>query len=170
METPPPPSKARRRLGLGLLLLGLALIVVHELVLSVYLVRGVSMLPALHDGERVVVLKRFYEVGRGDRLVFHNPNAPDEILVKRVLFLPGERFEVHDHRIEVHGPHGAAREVQVGYLKPGVDGLGRIPASVVPDDSFFLVGDNLGESIDSRVLGAIPRRLVIGKVIRTLGR
>ena len=165
--TPPERSNKAKRVGVCLLALGVLLILTHELVLSVYQVSGVSMLPALRDGQRVVVLKRFYAVARGDQLVFKNPNAPDEVLVKRVLFLPGERFEVAGGQIRLDGGSGGS----IGsHLQPGVGALGRIPASVVPSESFFLVGDNLAESIDSRTLGAIPRRLVVGKVVRTLGQ
>lgn len=139
-----------------------ALVACHALLLTVFQVDGASMEPALHHGQRLLVLRPLGEVARGDLLVFHNPIAPDEVLVKRVLGLPGEQLLTEGSHLYADG-----FELADPYLKPGTTTGALAPVRVEPDH-FFLLGDNRNDSVDSRRLGSIPRRLVIGKVVWAL--
>src|SRR6476661_9239624 len=71
-------------------------------------VEGTSMLPQLHDGERLLVNKLVYyklqsvswgHLNRGDIVVFWYPNDPDKSYVKRVIGLPGEIVEIHSGKV-----------------------------------------------------------------------
>ena len=73
-------------------------------------VEGTSMLPQLHDGERLLVNKLVYykfqsiswgHIERGDIVVFWYPNDPDKSYVKRVIGLPGETVEIRNGRVFV---------------------------------------------------------------------
>src|ERR687893_269570 len=79
-------------------------------------VEGTSMLPRLHDGERIFVNKLIYyglpEIERGDIVVFWFPNDPGKSYIKRVIGLPGETVQVRGGRIFVNG-----RELQEPYLE-----------------------------------------------------
>ena len=75
-------------------------------------VEGTSMLPQLHDGERLLVNKLVYykiqsiswgHIERGDIVVFWYPNDPDKSFVKRVIGLPGESVEVRNGRVFING-------------------------------------------------------------------
>src|SRR5580765_6956151 len=75
-------------------------------------VEGTSMLPELHDGERLLVNKLVYykiqsvswgHIERGDIVVFWYPNDPDKSYVKRVIGLPDETVEIRNGRVIVDG-------------------------------------------------------------------
>src|SRR3954470_16629970 len=75
-------------------------------------VEGTSMLPQLHDGERLLVNKLVYykikgvswgHLERGDIVVFWFPNDPDKSYVKRIIGLPGETVEVRDGHVYIDG-------------------------------------------------------------------
>ena len=75
-------------------------------------VEGTSMVPQLHDGERLLVNKLIYykfesvswgHIERGDIVVFWFPNDPDKSYVKRVIGLPGEMVEIRAGRVYIDG-------------------------------------------------------------------
>ena len=73
------------------------MVAVHMFVLQVSIVRGSSMEPCLHDGDRLVVDRISYtmaEVQRGDVVVLSNPRNHSIDFVKRVVALPGDRVEM----------------------------------------------------------------------------
>src|SRR5678816_4565243 len=83
-------------------------------------VEGTSMLPQLHDGERLLVNKLVYykiqslswgHIERGDIVVFWFPNDPDKSYVKRVIGLPGETVEIRNGHVFINGT-----ELQEPYL------------------------------------------------------
>jgi signal peptidase I len=141
---------------------GILAVLCHELLLTVFVVQGVSMEPTLLPGQRVVVLRAGVQLSRGDLVVFKNPIHPRETLLKRVIGLPGEEIRSEQGRVYV----GSFEVAEEGYLKPGA------PVTPFPSTrlrgGFFLMGDNRAESIDSRQMGEIDQRLILGKVVFTL--
>lgn len=131
----------------------------QRLLVTVYVVDGVSMEPTLQPGQRLVVWRPCGALARGDLVVFRNPVEPDEVMVKRVLGLPREEVEVAHERLFVGG-----FEIGEPYLPPDAH-TGSVEPVTVFEDHYYLLGDNRSESIDSRRFGPIPRRLVVGKVI-----
>jgi signal peptidase I len=138
----------------------LATTLVTQVVLGACVVDGDSMLPTLRHGERVLILKLHGALQRGDLVVVKNPWAPDELLVKRVLGLPGDALSVERGRLCVGG-----FEQGEPYLSPGTPLEGLTSPTEVPDASYFLLGDNRPASVDSRRFGAVPAHLVVGKVV-----
>ena len=66
-------------------------------VAQAFRVQGTSMLPLLHDGERIIVNKfvyRFHPIERGDVVVFWYPRDPSVSFIKRVIGLPGDTVEI----------------------------------------------------------------------------
>lgn len=156
------PRSARRAVGIVGASVVTGLLLCHVLVAQVCVVSGASMQPTLAPGERVLVFKLASTYERGDLVVFRNPDAPDELLVKRVLALPREELS------------GSGGKLYVGqfliaepYALAGTT-LGDLAPATVPDDHYYLVGDNRAESIDSRSFGAVARHLVVGKVVMSL--
>ncbi|MGE0709286.1 MAG: signal peptidase I [Planctomycetota bacterium] len=160
-ETPVQGASRRRAAWLtAVLALAAALTwVVQEHVLTVFQVQGCSMEPTLREGQRVLVLRHPSRVLRGDLLVFRNPYAADEVLIKRVLALPGERILVKDGRLYVNDLLHPEP-----YVKAGTTILS-LAEERLPEGTYYLLGDNRAESIDSRKLGPIERDLLIGKVV-----
>ena len=162
-EAPSKWVRAFRCLAGAILGAVVALALVQQLLLSVHQVRGVSMEPALQDGERVLVLKPLGQIARGDLLVFRNPIDPDQVLVKRVLALSGEEIAARGGQLYLN-----QRRFEEPYATD--QPLPELLPTRVPAEHFFVVGDNRQASIDSRQLGTVGRRHVVGKVLRTLWR
>jgi signal peptidase I len=121
-----------------------------------------SMSPTLEVGQRVLIDKatyRFRAPHDGELIAFHAPPT-GELTVKRVVGVGGDRVAIRDGVLfvngdKVHEPYVDHAMVDSVYFGP----------VVVPSGTVFVMGDNRGESIDSRVYGAVPRSDVIGRVI-----
>jgi signal peptidase I len=127
------------------------------------------MYPSLHDGDLLIASKvdyRLHSVERGDVIILKDPLDPSRDFIKRVVGLPGDRIQIHDHRVLVNG--GTLREpyVQAPWLATG-DWPGPSPADsmVVPRGSYFVLGDNRDHSSDSRVFSWIRQDAIDGKAV-----
>ena len=119
---------------------------------------GQSMEPNLHTDQRIVVEKvsyRFHLPQRGDIVVLKLPQNTKELLIKRVLALPGETVEIHEGRVWVDG-----QAVDEPYLTQPT--MGQMAPLVVPDGHVFVLGDNRGFSNDSRSFGPVPVEDIVG--------
>ena len=131
-------------------------------------VEGTSMLPQLHDGERLLVNKLVYyrlqsvswgHINRGDIVVFWYPNDPDKSYVKRVIGLPGEVVEIRSGKVYINSV-----ELNEDYIDTEFNqSLPSYPARRVEDHHFFVMGDNRDNSSDSRYWGLVPEKYVYGK-------
>ncbi len=155
------------------LLRDIILIVAVLVLLGVFIaqpvvVEGTSMLPQLHDGERLLVDKLVYykfksfdfgHIERGDVIVFWYPRDPDKSYVKRVIGLPGESVEVRSGVVFVNG-----QELNEPYLDPERNQtLPSFPLRKVEDHYYFVMGDNRDNSSDSRYWGTVPEKYIYGK-------
>lgn len=153
-----PRSSRKRLVAISLAVAGV-LLALQAAFLQVCRVSGASMEPTYHDGDRLIVLRGLGELHRGDVLVVRNPLASQELLVKRVVGLPGETIAGEGATIQIDG--AALREP---YVKPGT-GVGVLVPSQVPAGHVFVLGDNRTESIDSRAFGAVSTDLIVGRVV-----
>ncbi len=141
-----------------------ALVIKTFLIQAFYIPSG-SMEPTLEIGDRVLVNKlsyRVHDVNRGDLVVFERDEAEEgEIrdLIKRVIALPGETVEGRDGHVVVDG-----RRVDEPYLAEEIltDDFGPV---TVPAGHVFVMGDNRGNSSDSRVIGTIEIDTIVGRAI-----
>jgi signal peptidase I len=145
--------------------------VIRYFLFAPIVVDGLSMMPTLHDQDRMIVNKISYEIGtphRFDIIVFHAPEGKDYI--KRVIGLPGDRIEYKNDLLYVNGK--AYKEPYLAeYKKQLVDGpltdpftlREKIGRDTVPKDELFVMGDNRRFSKDSRHIGTVPLSKVIGK-------
>lgn len=143
-------------------LLALLIFFGTRMVVQNFRVDGGSMVPALENGEFLLVNKLAYVAStpdRGDVVVFRSPAKPDEDLVKRIIGLPNETVEFHDGGVYVDG-----RRLAEGEYFAGVTGTRAGRSLVVPDQAYFVLGDNRGQSIDSRSFGIVPEASIVGKV------
>ena len=128
-------------------------------------VEGTSMLPRLHDGERIFVNKMVYyhlpKLDRGDIIVFWFPDDPDKSYIKRIIGLPGELVEIRGGRITINGQH-----LEEPYLDPQLN-AGRMNSqpTLVKQHYYFVMGDNRDNSSDSRIWGQVPEKYIYGKAL-----
>lgn len=123
-------------------------------------VRGSSMAPGIHDGDRILIDHLAYcfrGVGRGEVVVLKYPLDPSIDYIKRVIGLPGDRILMRDGRVWINGT-----EVEEPYVAE-VDRTARVDLVVKPAH-FFVLGDNRPRSCDSREFGLVPQDYVRGKV------
>lgn len=163
-------------------------IVVKTFLVQAFYIPSASMVPTLEVGDRVFVNKFVYDFGdidRGDVIVFENPNSAalpdrsivggflhwlgegigfaqpeDEDFIKRVIGLPGETIEFRDNVVYVNGEPLDEPYLTEEAKQFNGDGI----RFEVPQDSLFVMGDNRGNSADSRYgLGYVPVDKVIGR-------
>lgn len=149
-------------------LISLAIIVpVRYFLIQPFYVKGASMEPNFYDKEYLIIDEisyRFHEPARGDIIVFRYPNDPQQFFIKRVVGLPGEHLVVENGRISV-------TDVAMGRrgLLDETSYLGDLLTAGNKDitlgtDEYYLLGDNRGSSLDSRMFGPVKRDFFIGKV------
>jgi signal peptidase I len=140
---------------------GLALLI-RTTLFQIYSIPSESMEPTLQVGDHIVVApyREFFWPGapqRGDVIVFRQPAHVDAFLVKRVIGMPGDLVESEAGRVRVDGhtlaePYLASHQV-----------TDRLPAQLVPENAYFVLGDHRTDSLDSRDWGFVPRELVVGR-------
>jgi signal peptidase I len=123
-------------------------------------VDGQSMEPTLHTDERLVVEKLSYRLHgpqRFDIVVIRVPSQGNELLIKRVIGLPGETVEIRDGLVYING--APLDEPFIGQTTyPGRDAKVTVPPLHV-----FVLGDNRTHSNDSRSFGPVPIDNIIGR-------
>jgi signal peptidase I len=132
-------------------------------------VEGTSMLPRLHDGERIFVNKLIYydeyrwapKIDRGDIVVFWFPDDPSKSYIKRVVGLPGDTVEMREGTVLINGT-----VLEEKYLDPKENLSTRSQAPVyVKPNYYFVMGDNRDNSSDSRSWGLVPKKYIYGKAL-----
>lgn len=155
-----------------------------------------SMKPSILEGDRILIdklaydlrlpftsfrLVQFDEPGRGDVVVFES-QVSGKRLVKRVLGVPGDRVAMVDHRLVINGEPlsyqslseetdflehlgGSVHRVRI---HPSLDHLANFAPVQVPRGQYLVLGDNRGNSADSRVIGMVPRAEIIGRAEKVI--
>jgi len=124
-----------------------------------FVVIGASMQPSFYEEERVVASKlayKLHEPERGDVIIFLPPGNMEEDLIKRIIGLPGERVEVRDGVVYIEN---------LPLLEPYIKQPPSYTYSVeiVPENEYWVLGDNRNNSNDSHTGWTVPREDIIGK-------
>lgn len=126
------------------------------------LVRGESMSPAYHNMQFIIIDKHSGGYTYGDAIVFRCDGL-DSVLVKRIAACPGDEVEIRDGALYVNGvPSDVfAQEYIFEYA-----GIAAEPV-YLGDSEYFVIGDNLGQSKDSRYeeVGCVFAGDILGKVV-----
>lgn len=167
------PASGKERSGLleAFVLALIALVLALSLktyVAEAYEIKGRSMRPTFFSGQRVVVLKTFYDIERYDIIVFSNDDDPHDRdpprdLIKRVIGLPGDRVEVdHEGRVVLNG-----ELLDEEYTMPPRYDHREFKRKIVPEGHYFVLGDNRCDSHDSRdfPFPFVPVTQIRGKVV-----
>jgi signal peptidase I len=123
-------------------------------------VEGQSMEPNLHTDQRLVVEKvsyRFHGPRRFDVVVLKLPSQGEELLIKRVVGLPGETVEIMGGQVYINDTP-LEEPFTSGETRPG-----RNEKITVPPLHVYVLGDNRSRSNDSRSFGPVPIESVVGR-------
>ena len=177
----------REALGGWVAILLIAVVVavlVRSFLFTSFWIPSPSMEPTLNVNDRLLINRMaytFHDIQRSDVVVFYVPasvrpliNKNYDQLVKRVIGLPGETIAVHCGVVSINGKRLV--EDYVKYVpsgrsnpdctSPNLETDGRdLETTTVPAGSVFVLGDNRGNSEDSRAIGAIPVESILGRAV-----
>ena len=165
----PPTSKAPRScpvLAVWLRDLVISLAISAFIIIFLYQpvkVEGTSMLPGLEDQERIFVNKFVYRwepISRGDIIVFHYPRDVAKSYIKRVVGLAGDHIRIDDGLVYVND-----KPLDEDYVPAAFADNRSYPETIVPPNSFFVLGDHRSMSNDSRDFGAVKETFIYGKAV-----
>ncbi len=162
------PEKARKTSGIELWIRDLLISVASSVLIITFLyqpvrVEGTSMLPRLEDRDRLFINKFVYRISaieRGDVVVFRYPRDQEKSYIKRVIALPGDRLRIDRGVVWVNGQ----RQVE-NYVPDEYRDSRSLAEILVPEDSYFMMGDHRSISSDSREFGPVDRQLIYGKAV-----
>ena len=124
-------------------------------------VEGVAMKPALNDGDRIFIARSFDQINRGDIVIFYFPADTRKSYIKRVVGLPNERVELRDNKVLINGD-----VIPEPYVEAGNNQFRQSGKEIkVPEDSYYVIGDNRDFSSDSRTWGPLAKHFIYGKFV-----
>lgn len=142
------------------ILLALVLFVVINALSARVRVENVSMKPTLQPGEFLLVNRVAYKLGEpsiGDIIVFHAPGVSDLDYIKRVIGLPGDQVRIENGTVYVND-----QPLYETYIadQPQYSGTWD-----VPEEQYFVLGDNRNNSSDSHLWGFVPEDDIVGRAL-----
>jgi signal peptidase I len=154
--------------------IGIALIlaiIIKKFLIEQYVVYGESMMPTIQDGNRLIVNKIGYELSSPERfdLIVFKAN-PEEDYIKRVIGVPGDHIAYKDDKLYINNklieePYleefkrfAANRTITGNFTLEEITGH-----KIVPEGKIFVLGDNRLHSIDSRHIGFIDVKDIVGE-------
>ena len=134
-------------------------------VATIQQVVGPSMSPTLNNGDVLILNKIVYKVSdinRYDIVVLSSKES--KYLVKRIIGLPGDTVAYKNNQLHINGKIYEETFLDEGVVTPDFS-LSSLGYETIPEDMFFVVGDNRGNSEDSRdpKIGLINREDIQGK-------
>jgi len=148
------------------IVIALAIVIVITAVVKPTIVKEHSMEPTLYENNYLLINKMAYKIGdeeQGDIIVFRSSLEDEEgnskLLIKRIIGLPGDKITVKDGNVFINGT-----QLYEDYLNDGIT-TGEVIDYTVPENHYFVMGDNRLVSIDSRdpSVGCVPEDAILGK-------
>lgn len=144
---------------MGYIIIVVSIIFIRTFIVTPVMVSGNSMNPTLENGELLLLGKISSNYKRNDIVVINYDNGIiKEKLIKRIIGLPGEKIEYKNGMLYVNDEYMidpfAANTYDFSTLVLG---------DIIPEDKYLVLGDNRGNSIDSRMIGLIDKNDIEGK-------
>lgn len=144
-------------------LISMAIILpIRYFLIQPFYVEGASMEPTFNSNEYLLVDEitfRFQQPKRGDVVVFHYPRDPRQFYIKRVIGLPGDTIAIREGIVYINN-----QKLDEPYLDELRIGDSNLEPTTIPDGSYYLLGDNRANSLDSRIFGPVEKKFVVGRV------
>ncbi len=154
--------------------------VIRTFVVQAFKIPTGSMRTTLLEGDLILVNKFIYgakipltglslpalrQPKRGDVIVFISPESPKKDFIKRLVALPGETAEIKSGTVYINDkPLTDSVFNQRYYYNRGE--FGEVGKKIkIPENSFFVLGDNSASSQDSRYWGFVPRKNILGEAL-----
>jgi signal peptidase I len=141
------------------------IVIVIGILIKIYIfcpvkVQGTSMYPTLHDKDYMIMNAIGYYLNGLERFDIVVVKTDNDMIIKRVIGLPGETIEYKDNALYVNG-----EEIEEEFTHDITHNfkLSEINVEVIPEGYYFVVGDNRGNSSDSRTIGLISKNQIKGK-------
>lgn len=142
----------------------LVVLFIRMYIVSPVRVDGNSMYPTLNNGEFLLLTKFDKNYDRFDIVVLKYRNQK---LVKRIIGLPGEHVEYKNNKLYVNGK---VIEENFKLFETKDFNITELGYDVIPDNYYFVVGDNRGASLDSRKIGLIHKKNMEGTINLSISR
>lgn len=142
------------------------LVVIRFFVAEPHKVSGNSMIPNFHDKDYIITNKltlRFGELKRGEVIILTNPRNKDQVFIKRVIGLPGEKVRLQNGVVFINESPLSEPYLTPELKTPGESFLQEGEVITIPDGQYFVMGDNRVASSDSREFGPVKVDLIIGQ-------
>jgi signal peptidase I len=151
-----------RVLALLIVMVLVGTLFIHRYVFAVYIIEGSSMAPTLKDGDMAMVNMLVWKLGRLDRgEIVLVRDGLGGYATKRVVGLPGEQIDFAEDQVYVN-----RQLLTEPYLPKQTKTLSECPRILLGPDEYVVLGDNRGDSYDSRVYGAVPKSAIVGSYTR----
>lgn len=163
-----PKTKRIIREYLESLLIAAALaLLIRTFVVTPFKIPTGSMEPTMIPGDKIFVnrfIYRFAQPERGDVIVFRYPENPRRDFIKRLVAVGGETIQIDNGKITINDEEVNDPKIfkELYYYNRGQ--YGAVDKEItVPQDHYFVLGDNSGSSRDSRYWGFVPKKFLLGK-------
>lgn len=167
------PNSTLKLLTTNILYIGLAIglaALVQAFIIRPFIVSGNSMDPIIENKEYLIIDEVSYRTRqprRGEVIVFRSPPEPKKYYIKRIIGLPGDTVTIDNKKITISNkdhPDGfVLDESFIVHHKQG-----NSLSTPVPENSYFVMGDNRDASYDSRNWGPLPKEAIRGRVLLRL--
>lgn len=130
-------------------------LLVKAFIFTPVIVNGKSMMTTLHENDIMILDKIGMKIDGIDRFDIVVIQTDRSKIIKRVIGLPGEKLEYIDDKLyidgkEVDDPYGTGITYDIGLVE-------------IPEGEYYVLGDNRNDSVDSRFLGTIEKKNILGR-------
>jgi signal peptidase I len=153
-----------------------------QLYVQSFNIKGNSMAPVIEEGDSIWTKNAAYQVripgtdrimmrlnnpDRGDIVIFKYPGDESKVFIQRVIGLPGETIEIKNRKVLINNsPLSEAYAVDTNANAEPFRGSPVYqdhPPLIIPDDSYYVIGDNRDRSLDSRTFGPVQYEMILGR-------
>ncbi|WP_022852189.1 signal peptidase I [Limisalsivibrio acetivorans] len=165
------PGKEKKKEGFfdSLVVAVVIALIIKAFIVQTYTIPSGSMLDTLLIGDYILVNRlayKFSEPDNGDVIVFEYPLEPEKSFIKRIIAKPGDRIKIVDKQVFLNGEalQEDYKQIKDKNVYPDVmSNRDNIDPFTVPDNKYFVMGDNRDASYDGRFWGFIDKDSIKGK-------